>query len=422
MIVRLAYRGGPSHGLATGAATIASMPAIRALFILVGALLGTFYPFVSAILADRGFSPAQVGLTTALAALAFTLAVPLWGHLADVVVGRVVALRLGVIGSTVAVLVLLLDVPPIVVAALIVGFMGFESALSPLADALAVNALAGSPRAYARVRLLSSLGFACTSILAGWLYNLTGFGPASILWAGTAAGILLVTRWVPDIARFRLQPPGDAVPAPAARFRGGSFGLVLRTQPRLRGLLLGLGLVHVGMLAGFTFLALRLLDLGGQPSDVALSAGISALAEMPAMALIPRVVARTGIRAMLVAGILLYGLTMASWAFLADPSLIVATRIVSGVAFAGITIGAVLTIAALLPPELQGTGQGLYQTVGFGIAAVVANALGGLVYGTGGATPLFLGCAVLAAFGAAVAWRAIPASAAAARMAARQEG
>jgi MFS family permease len=189
----------------------------------------------------------------------------------------------------------------------------------------------------------------------------------------------------------------------------------------LRGLLLGLGLVHVGMLAGFTFLALRLLDLGGQPSDVALSAGISAFAEMPAMALIPRVVARTGIRAMLVAGIVLYGLTMASWAFLADPGLIVATRIVSGVAFAGITIGAVLTIAALLPPELQGTGQGLYQTVGFGIAAVVANALGGLVYGTGGATPLFLGCAVLAALGAAVAWRAIPASAAAARMAARQE-
>src|SRR3972149_675937 len=136
---------------------------------------------------------------------------------------------------------------------------------------------------------------------------------------------------------------------------------------------------------------------------------------MRAMALIPRVVAGTGIRALLVAGILLSGLTMASWAFLADPSLIVATRIVSGVAFAGITIGAVLTIAALLPPELQGTGQGLYQTVGFGIAAVVANALGGLVYGTGGATPLFLGCAVLAAIGAVVAWRAIPASAGGAR-------
>jgi MFS family permease len=67
-----------------------------------------------------------------------------------------------------------------------------------------------------------------------------------------------------------------------------------------------------------------------------------------------------------------------------------------------------MTIAALLPPELQATGQGLYQTVGFGVAAVVANALGGVVYGTGGAMPLFLGCAVLAAIGALVTWRSVP--------------
>jgi MFS family permease len=173
------------------------------------------------------------------------------------------------------------------------------------------------------------------------------------------------------------------------------------------------------MLAGFTFLALRILDLGGQASDVALSAGISALAEIPAMALVPRVAARTGIRSVLVAGILLYGLTMASWAFLADPGLIVASRLVSGVAFAGMTIGAVMTIAALLPPELQATGQGLYQTVGFGLAAIVANALGGVVYASGGALPLFLGCAVLAVIGALVAWRSIPAGAAAGRLGSR---
>ncbi|HSO30130.1 MAG TPA: MFS transporter, partial [Candidatus Sulfomarinibacteraceae bacterium] len=191
--------------------------------------------------------------------------------------------------------------------------------------------------------------------------------------------------------------------------RGGSFAVALRTQPRLRGLLLGLGLVHVGMLAGFTFLALRIIGLGGQASDVALSAGISAVAEIPAMLLIPRILARIGVRALLVAGIVLYGLVMASWAVLGDPGLIIATRAVSGVAYAAIAIAAVLTIAALLPPELQGTGQGLYQTVGFGLAAIVANALGGLVYGAGGALPLFLGCAVLAGLGAVVTWRTIPA-------------
>jgi MFS family permease len=411
------------------------MPALRILFLLVGSVIGVFYPFVPAILDDRGFSAPEIGLTTALAALAFTLAVPVWGHLADAVVGRVTALRLGMVGATIAVLGLLLEVPPPIVVLLILGFAAFESALPPLADALAVNALAGAPRAYVRVRLLSSLGFAGASILAGRLYDDMGYAPASLLFAIAGVAIVVVTQWVPDVGRFRVPPAspndparsgagpggsaGPARPESPIRRRGGTFGLVLGTQPRLRWLLLGLGLVHVGMLAGFTFLALRILDLGGQASDVALSAGISALAEIPAMALVPRVAARTGIRSVLVAGILLYGLTMASWAFLADPGLIVASRLVSGVAFAGMTIGAVMTIAALLPPELQATGQGLYQTVGFGLAAIVANAVGGVVYASGGALPLFLGCAVLAVIGALVAWRSIPAGAAAGRLGSR---
>lgn len=428
------------------------MLAIRGLFLLVGAILGVFYPFVPAILAARGLGPEEIGLTTALAALAFTIAVPLWGHLGDVVIGRVAALRVAVIGSTVAVLGLLLDVPAVAVAVLIVVYAAFESALAPLADALAVNAIAGAPRSYARVRLLTSVGFAGTSVVAGRLYDGAGFGPASMLWALVGAAILVSTRWVPDVARYRLgtqmggehgavggaaataagravEVAGGRVEGPpegvtaripgerAGRARGGSFAIVLRTQPRLRGVLLGLGLVHVGMLAGFTFLALRLLQLGGGASDVALSAGVSAIAEIPAMAIIPRIVRRTGIRALLVSGIMLYGLVMISWAFLADPTLIIATRVLSGVAFSAITIAAVMTVAALLPPELQGTGQGLYQTVGFGVAAVVANLVGGLVFGSGGAMPLFLGTAVLAGIGSIVAWRTVPARPAPATMA-----
>jgi len=404
------------------------MPAIRAVFLLVGAILGVFYPFVPPILAGRGFSAQEIGLTTALAALAFTLAVPVWGHLADVVLGRVVALRVAVVGSTIAVLGLLFGGPPIVVALLIVVYASFESAMAPLADALAVNALASNPRLYARVRLLSSLGFTAASILAGRLYNETGFQPAYVLWAIIGGAIILATWWVPDVARFRgaeadrrdaaaerdgaagrgSPASGGTTAGRPALGRGGSFVFALRTQPRLRSVLLGLGLVHIGIMAGFTFLALRLLELGGQPSDVALSAGLSAFAEIPAMALIPRIVARTGSRALLVAGIVVYALCMLSWAFLGDPALIIATRLVSGVAYAAIAITAVMTIASLLPAELQGTGQGLYQTVGFGVAAVIANSVGGIVYGSGGATPLFLGCFVLAGCGAVVAWRSVP--------------
>ena len=382
------------------------MLALRVLFLLAGAMIGAFYPFLSAILAERGFRPAEIGLTVALSSLAFMLAVPVWGHLADVVIGRVAALRAGVIASTAALFGLVVGAPPIIVVGLIIAYAAFESSIAPLADALAVNVLGRSRRSYARVRLLTSLGFAGTSILAGRLYNEAGFWPAPLLVSAGAIGMVVALRWVPDVARFGSGAGTDAARNAIGARRGGSFTLVLRTQPRLRGVLLGLGLVHIGIMAGFTFLALRLLELGGQPSDIALSAGISALAEIPAMAMIPRIVRRTGTRALLAGGMILYAAVLVSWAFLADPSLIVATRLVSGLAFAAITISAVMTIATMLPSELQATGQGLYRTVGFGAAAIIANALGGVVFGLGGATPLFLGCAVLALAGAAVIWSA----------------
>jgi len=53
-------------------------------------------------------------------------------------------------------------------------------------------------------------------------------------------------------------------------------------------------------------------------------------------------------------------------------------------------------MAVLLPPRLQATGQGLYQVTGFGVAAVVANIGGGLLYGALGSAAVFAVAAVLA--------------------------
>ena len=91
-----------------------------------------------------------------------------------------------------------------------------------------------------------------------------------------------------------------------------------------------------------------------------------------------------------------------------SPVLIAVTRLASGFAFAGLWVGAVLTMAVLLPPRLQATGQGLYQVTGFGVAAVVANFVGGQVYAGLGSTALFAGAAVLAVAAAILALAVFP--------------
>jgi PPP family 3-phenylpropionic acid transporter len=335
-------------------------------------------------------SPEGIGVITAASSAAFSLAVPAWGHIADVILGRRRALALSAVGAAAFVLLAGAPVPLVVVTLGLVGFSLFESAWGPLGDALAMNAIVDHGREYGRIRLLTSIGFGVVSALAGFLYNQTGYGPAFVLCALLALLLALAAIRAPDIAR------ADLATVARGRTRGGSFAVALRIQPRLGPVLLALLLAYAGIIAGFTYLPLRLIELGGGPSDVALNAAVSAFAEIPAMLLAGTVAARIGIRGLVAGSALLYAACFVSWTVLDSPLLIIATRVPSGMAFAGLWVGGVLTMAVLLPPRLQATGQGLYQVTAFGVAAVVANIGGGLLYGALGSAAVFAVAAVLA--------------------------
>jgi MFS transporter, PPP family, 3-phenylpropionic acid transporter len=383
--------------------------ALRLVVLALGVALGVFYPFIPVILASRGFGPAEIGLIASVGAVGFTLAVPAWGHVADVKLGRSRTLQLCAIGGAVAVGALLGSWPPLVIALLFMAYWVFESSWQPLADALTVNLV--DRRRYGRVRLLTSLSFAVSSIAAGFLYDAAGFDATYVLAAAAAVTIALSVGRVPDIGRADLaaSPHGSRAPSPSrSRPSLGSAGVALRIAPRLGAVLIAVMLINITIISGFTYLPLRLGDLGSPPSDVALSAGVSGLAEIPAMLVAARVAQWIGLRGMFVASALIYGTATASWIFLGSAQLIIATRLVTGVAFAWILVCVVLTIARLLPSELQATGQSLYQTFAFGLGAIVANIVGGLLYQNIGHAAVFGLGSVLAVVAATMGWIVFP--------------
>ena len=262
--------------------------------------------------------------------------------------------------------------------------------------------------------MLTSVSFAATVIVLGFVYDRTGFGLVPIAFGFAMLGVALVAGRIPDGERLHVRS-GVTNRNGRRRFTGGwripsggSFRLALQVQPRLGPLMIGLGLVHVGILAAFTFLPLRILDLGGEPSQIALGSGLAAAIEVPAMTVIGAVVSRIGLRALVVGGAAVYAVALVGWAGLDSIPAIIAVRAAVGVAFAAIAIGAVMAIGNLLPSRLQATGQGMFATVSFGLAAIVASSIGGIVYSAGGHAPLFLGGAVSVAAGGVVTWRALP--------------
>ena len=397
------------------------MRALRGLYLIVGVLIGVLQPFIPVILAVRGFSAPAIGLVMAGTALGYVVALPTWGHLGDVVLGRRRALQIAALGSGAGALLFGAPLSPVIVAAAVVAYYVVQSGAAMLTDAIAVNALAATPDRYGRYRLLESGSFAVATLAAGVLYDAVGYGAAYLL--AIAAGILvaIVVIGAPDAPRTRLAdyraardtvatPP--AVPTLGARRWGealGSIGVALAVAPRLPGVLAAVVLVHLGVLASFTFLPLRLVELGGAPSVIALSATVSALFEIPAMLVAARLVRRIGLRGLFVVGCGLYAAAFIAWVFLNDPLLIVASRALTGLAYGSLTVTIVLTVGALLPDRLQASGQALYGMSALGVASVIGNLGGGIVFGAFGHGPVFAAGVVSALAAALVAWRFVPA-------------
>ena len=373
------------------------MTAIRALYLVVGLGVAVVYPFLAVILASRGFDPTAIGLVLGLTSLASIVAMPAWGHVADAVVGRVRALQLAALGSAACLAAFALPLPGAVLVALLVGFQLFQAAIQPVTDALAVNALPDPGRQYGAIRVLSSASFAVGAVAAGLVYGAFGYGPAGVGYALVVLPIVAVAPRIVDRDRARLRTR-----------RGGAMREALAVQPRLPAMLAAIVLVYVGVMAGLTFLALRIVAVGGGPEEVAVATALAAVTEVPAMIAAGRLAPRVGLRALFAASGLTYAVAFAVWAVAADPATLIASNVLAGVGFSGLWMACVLGIQAVLPPALQASGQGLYQLAGFGVAALVANLGGGILYGRAGAGLLFGLSAAAAVVGAAGGWLAFP--------------
>ncbi|HLY13609.1 MAG TPA: MFS transporter [Candidatus Limnocylindrales bacterium] len=378
---------------------------LRLLFVAIGPWTAAIGPFISVILRGRGFDPAAIGLVTAGAAIAVIVIVPVWGHVADVLVGRTRAFRIGLVVAGIAAIALLLPLPAVAIVISLASFAVFIGVFNALGDALAVDALTLPERQYGALRSLSSFSFAVAVVAVGFLYNWAGYGAASIVVLAWSVVLFVLVGPVTDRTHdraFRLQLGSQ--PGAAANGRMGSVGRAFAAQPRLLGVLAAFTLAWAGIQGGVTFVSIRIVELGGHPSDVALTFGISALFEVPGLVLAGWLGRRIGLRALTAASLIGFGLCMASWAELPTPDAINATRLLTGLCYGTFTAARVLLIARLLPPALQATGQGLVQAATIGIGTVAGTALGGIAYGLLGPAGYFLGAAAAAIVGGAWAW------------------
>ena len=388
---------------------------LRALYLSNGLAIGALYGFVPVLLQSRGFQPALIGLTTGLGSLAYAFALPAWGHLGDVVSGPRRTLQMACIPAAIFALGFNAPLPAlgIIFCQLVISAGG--GPMLALTDAMTVPALGkNASRDYPRLRLLTSIGAAGAAVVGGLVYARTGYVAAPIAYFVAMAATAACAMFVPlgrDSERRRTAAragEGRAASPAAERGRFGSVGEAFRVQPRLLGILISVTLIFLGCMSAATYITLRISDLGGGPAEVGLSNGMAAGAEVPGLMLAGWLVSRIGLRIVLTVSTLGFAACMMSWIVLVDPVTILVTRFASGVLFGGIFFAFVMTMSRLLPARLQATGQTLFQACCFGVAAVLANFLGGLLYAVAGPLGVFGVGGACAIAGAIVGYAVMP--------------
>ncbi len=386
---------------------------LRALYLSNGLAVGALYGFIPVLLLSKGFDPALIGLTTSLGSLGYSFALPAWGHVGDVLTGPRRALQLACIPAAVFALGLSAPLPVVAVIVCQVVISAGGGPMAALTDAMAIPVLANASREYSRLRLISSIGAAGMAIVCGLLYSRTGYLAAPIVYGLTMGMTILSAHKVPlgrDSERHRKARgvlEGRAH-IPPVRGRFGSVGEALSGRPRLLAVLASVLLVFIGFMGSATYISVRITDLGGGAAEVGLANGLAWVAEVPGLILAGWLVVRFGLRPILAVSAAGFAACMVSWIVLVDAGPILITRFLSGVCFGGILVAFVLTMAQLLPARLQATGQTLFQAVGFGVAAVLANLLGGILYSTAGPLGVFGGGAICALIGGLVGLVALP--------------
>jgi PPP family 3-phenylpropionic acid transporter len=379
------------------------------LYFMVGIMQACYLPFTSIVFRDRGVSFEAIGLVGAINSILALAAAPVWGHLGDATLGRVAAFRLAIFAAAIGVLAFAAGPVAGIPGSMLAAFAG--AGIVPLLDAIGMERLAEVKGNWGTLRAVTSASFAASSLVAGVLVVAGGAILVGPLYAAGALVILAGTLGL-RVTHQRHQPASEAeLEAERSELAGGNaeiavagdwrdrFGtvsLAFAQSPKLLSFLLLSLLVNIGAGIFYSFGLLRIQEVGGNAAMVTLAATISAAVEIPFFLIGGAVALRFGMRAVYSVGLIALGLCSFGYAFDLSPLTLGIVRALCGVGFACTLLGSVLTVRAIVPLQLQATGQALFQAVSFGLSLAVSSIVGGVIYGELGAFPLFvLGGAIL---------------------------
>jgi len=327
--------------------------------------VGAFVPYWGLYLQSEKFTAADIGILMSLFQISRIFAPNFWGWLADHTGKRAQWIRLtaflGLCGFTAVFWAHGFFWLFFVMAALSL----FTSSTLPLAESLTLAHLATTNGHYSRIRMWGSLGFIVAAVVLGFLIDTTGI--SSLLWFLLAVQISLF------VLSHTLPEPVVA----AHEHDHFSIWQVVR-QPNVVALLLGCSLMVTAHGVLYNFYSIYLSEHGYSKGTIGLLWSVGVICEIGIFMLMPKIMARFSLKAILLTSLLLAVIRFALIGIAVDSLwMIVFAQTLHAATFGSFHAASVEVITQFFKGRHQAKGQAIYNSVAYGVGGTIGGVAGG---------------------------------------------
>ena len=359
------------------------------------ATLGVLVPYWSLYLQSVGFAPVDIGNLVAILMFSRIVAPVVWGWIADHREQRMAVVRLASFLTVVAFGGAFFGTSFWWLAAVMLLFSFFWHASLPLLEVFVMRHTAARPGAYGRVRLWGSIGFIVSVLMLGPVID--AHGP---WWVLPSLLSLMLGIWL-----FSLTLPESEMKG--AVEHAGPFRETL-LRPEVLAFLAACLLMQVSHGPYYTFYSIYLEDHGYSKTVIGILWAYAVVCEIGVFLVMPRILARHSIRAVLMAS---FALAAARWLLIGyypdSPPLLVAAQTLHAASFGTFHAAGVQMVYRFFVGRHQHRGQAVYGTVAFGVGGALGSYYSGHTWATLGPGLTFAIAAAAAGLAWAVAYLAL---------------
>ncbi len=351
------------------------------------ATIGVLLPYWNLYLKHLDFSARQIGELSAVLLATKIFAPYIWGWIADHTGKRMSVIRIAILIAMLFFSATLFFYSYWSLFIVLTVFSFFWNATLPQFEAATMNNLGEKKHMYSRIRLWGSVGFIVTASLLAPIIERYGIQHLPLIILLILGVTWLNTLLVKDTSQVQIKTSAVSI-------------LKICAQPSVFALLLATFLIQASHGPYYTFFSIYAEDSGYSRALIGQLWSLGVIAEVVVFFLVFRWLPRFGAKTLLSIAMLLTAIRWWLIAFYVEylPVLVFA-QLLHAASYGLFHAAAIHLIDQYFSGSVQGRGQALFSSIGFGLGGSLGSLVSGYTWGSIGPTYVYLlasGIALLA--------------------------